>query len=35
MDKEDCATAVSAMYQLAIEIDHELGIRDADVGSYD
>jgi hypothetical protein len=35
MDKEDYATAVSAMYQLAIAIDHELGIRDADVGSYD
>lgn len=35
MDKEDYANAVSAMYQLAMAIDHELGIRDADVGSYD
>jgi len=35
MDKEDYATAVSAMYQLAIAIDHELGIKDSDVGSYD
>jgi len=35
MDKEDYATAVGAMYRLAIAIDRELGIRDADVGSYD
>jgi hypothetical protein len=35
MDKEDYAEAVRAMYRLAIVIDHELGIRDADVGSYD
>jgi hypothetical protein len=35
MDKEDYAEAVRAMNRLAITIDHELGIRDADVGSYD
>ena len=35
MDKEDYAEAVRAMYRLAIVIDHELGIRNADVGSYD
>ncbi|HTY51899.1 MAG TPA: hypothetical protein VMB35_01735 [Methanomicrobiales archaeon] len=35
MDKEDYATAVTAMYRLAIAVDHELGIKDADIGSYD
>ncbi|MDD1668199.1 MAG: hypothetical protein LUO97_00215 [Methanomicrobiales archaeon] len=35
LDKEDYTAAVGAMYRLAIAIDHELGIRDADVGSYD
>jgi hypothetical protein len=35
MDKEDYGEAVRAMYRLAIAIDHELGIRDADVGQYD
>ena len=35
MDREDYAGAASAMYRLALAIDHELGIRDADVGSFD
>lgn len=35
MDKEDYEAAVNAMHRLAIAIDHELGIRDADVGLYD
>ena len=35
MDREDHAEAVRAMHRLAIAIDHELGIPDADVGSYD
>ena len=35
MDREDYHEAVLAMHRLAIAVDHELGIRDADVGQYD
>jgi hypothetical protein len=35
MDREDYREAVLAIHRLAIAIDHELGIRDADVGQYD
>ena len=35
MDKEDYVAAVRAMDRLAIAIDRELGIKDADVGSYE
>ena len=35
MDREDHAMAVQALHRLAIAIDQELGIRDADVGQYE
>jgi hypothetical protein len=35
MDREDYVAAVGALHRLAIAIDHELGIKDADLGQYD
>jgi len=35
MDREDYTAAVQALHRLAIAIDHELGVRDPDVGQYD
>jgi hypothetical protein len=35
MDREDYTAVVQALNRLAITIDRELGIRDADTGTYD
>jgi hypothetical protein len=35
MDKEDAAEVVRTLHRLAVAIDRELGIKDADIGQYD
>jgi hypothetical protein len=35
MDKEDAAEVVRTLHRLAVAIDRELGIKDADIGQYE
>jgi hypothetical protein len=35
LDKEDAAEVVRTLNRLAVAIDRELGIKDADIGQYD
>jgi len=35
MDKEDATEVVRILHRLAIAIDRELGIKEADIGQYD
>ncbi|MDD1678844.1 MAG: hypothetical protein LUO93_06630 [Methanomicrobiales archaeon] len=35
MDKEDAADVVRVLHRLAVAVDRELGIKDADIGQYD
>jgi hypothetical protein len=35
MDKEDAAEVIRVLHRLAVAIDRELGIKDADIGQYD
>lgn len=35
MDKEDAKEVIRTLHLLAVAIDHELGIKDADIGHYE
>jgi hypothetical protein len=35
LDKEDAVEAIRILHRLAVAIDRELGIKDADIGQYD
>jgi len=35
LDKEDAAEVIRILHQLAVAVDKELGIKDADFGQYD
>ncbi len=35
MDKEDAVEVIRTLLQLAVAIDRELGIKDADIGQYE